>query len=54
MTENQWRTIFVVAASVIGYLLVQEDVVIDGWAKVALAATSVALAALSPSRLAER
>ena len=52
LTENQWRSVFIVAAAVVSYLLVQEDVPIEGWAKVLLGAVNVALAALSPSRLA--
>ena len=52
LSENQWRSAFAVGAVVITYLLVQEDVPIEGWFKVVLGALNVAIAAMSPSKLA--
>ena len=52
LSENQWRTVFGSAALVISYLLVQEDVPIEGWFKVILGGLNILVAALSPSRLA--
>lgn len=52
MSENQWRTIFVIASAVVSFLLVQEDVQIEGIWKVTLGAINVALTAVAPARLA--
>lgn len=52
LTATEWRTVITVAAAVVAYLLVQTDVPLEGWFKVALGATAVALAAVSPNRLA--
>lgn len=52
MSEKQWQTVLAVAAAVVAFLLTQPDIVLSPAAKVALGAVSVALAVLSPTRLA--
>lgn len=58
MTEERlaWiaRTIMVVAAAIIAYLLVQTEVELVPVARVALGAAAVGLAALNPSTVASK
>jgi len=46
LSNVQWRTLFGVAAAVVAYLLIQTDVPLGPIVKVALGATSVALAVI--------
>lgn len=50
MSDNQWRTLFIVVAAVASFLLTQSDVVIGPVVKVGLGALLVALAAINPAR----
>jgi len=58
MTSNQiaWalRTVMVVVAAVVAYLLVQTEIVLSPEAKVFLGAVAVGLAALNPTTLSDR
>lgn len=47
LTNTQWRTIIGVAAAVVAFLLVQQDVVLSPVLKVALGAISVGLAVIN-------
>lgn len=51
-TPIQWQTALGIIAAVCAYLLIQTDVVLEGWAKVLVASVSVAVAVLRPGKLA--
>lgn len=46
LSNGQWRTILAVITAVVAYLLIQTDVTLLPWAKVALGAIAVACAAI--------
>lgn len=53
-TATTFRTIIGVAAAVVAFLLVQQDVVFEPLVRVALGAAAVGLAVLSPTAIAAR
>lgn len=48
MTENAWKTVFIVAAAVCSFLLIQPQLAEYPWVLLILGAVNVALAAANP------
>ena len=54
ITETQVKLIFAAVAAVCSFLLVQPDLALEPWVKVALGAVIVALSVLNPVNVAAR
>jgi hypothetical protein len=46
LTSAQWRTITVTVSAICAFLLIQNDVALEGWAKLIVGAISVGVAAI--------